>query len=33
MGAGMMPDGQPDGGMPQMGELAHKMATGQCSIC
>jgi peroxin-19 len=31
MGAGMMPEGGE--GMPQLGELAHNMATGQCSIC
>ena len=32
MGAGMMPEGN-EGGMPQMGNLAHQMATGQCTIC
>jgi hypothetical protein len=31
-GAGMMPDSGPDGGMPQMGDLAYKMSTGQCTI-
>ena len=36
MGAGMMPEGtnptDPNAGLPDLNELASKMATGQCSI-
>jgi len=32
MGAGMMPEMGSDGGLPNLNDLAEKMATGQCSV-